>query len=130
MPVNVELLKKVRENILDEPEHFDMENWISVTYEGEDFEACGTTCCIAGRAHVIDCLERGVTDSQRQKDTFEYGTGCMRLLGYESWEEYKSLIYNDHWPMPWFDQFRKAPNKYERAKVAADYLGHLIKEHS
>lgn len=48
MPLNLELLEKVRDKITQNPERHDQNNWGSKT------EQCGTTHCIAGWAAALD----------------------------------------------------------------------------
>lgn len=47
MPVNVDLLRKVRAAIYAEPKRFNMSEW-GVFTDGEFVKSCGSTMCIAG----------------------------------------------------------------------------------
>jgi hypothetical protein len=117
--LNVELLLKVKDQILREPSRFNMGYW--------GWESCGTTCCIAGLAHIIDCLDRGVEPWDPNEPYFD-PDDVAGALGIGEHEKQDRLFYATEWPGEFQMRYEEAQTREERARVAADYIDHVVDE--
>lgn len=128
--MNIELLKKVKQAILDNPEHFDMSTFFDGC-EGSNYEddpkllgKCGTTACIAGWAiHLSGCP---ITDLD-----FEHDLG-KDLLGLTE-DQAQSLFYEDGWPGAIYNEYYEALEEEDHlgmAKAAAKMIDRLIENDS
>lgn len=108
--MNVELLGKIKDLILAEPEKLNMDHWTPV-------ERCGTACCIAGWA----CVLGGVT---RTRAIYTADT-ARELLGL-NFEDSQRLFFPDGWPK----QFTPEEDDFEynviTAEQAANRIDHFI----
>lgn len=124
-PLNIKLLKKVRDRIAKIPESYDQSWWAT-----RDVEApCGTTACIAGEALI--CSQRskkaGLQLLWDAMPKWKVGSTAQTLLGLTD-READVLFGAGTWPEPFrseYDQVRYHPKA--RAKVAVAYLDHIIK---
>jgi hypothetical protein len=87
--MNVELLLKVKQAILDEPARLNMDNFLkSSDYYHDQEPACGTVGCIAGWAVIIDALGRDLSPQSIKKARLSIYEGdvekkACKLLGLE-----------------------------------------------
>ena len=113
--MNANLLLKVRDHILADPEHFAMRSFVERT-------KCGTVCCIAGWAvalnddgadHLPDFTDKYI--AERAQELLE--VGCERLF------------YPMNWPFQFKQMYVRAllsRDKVGLATVAADRINHFI----
>jgi hypothetical protein len=132
--MNIKLLRKVKNYILEEPRRFDMSTFGSVFKSkinfkdatGEsarNFPPCGTTACIAGWALGVNAprpksffkkLKYGAIPNLAQKK--------LRL----SHEEKERLFYDASWPSKYSLALLAAKTPAGRARVAAERIEHFI----
>ncbi len=114
--LDTELLLKVKEQILLEPERFDMEFYV-------ERRKCGAVCCIAGWAHK---LKYGRHMPKGRFMSVNTASGA-RALGL-SLDEADALFFSTNWPIDWQrrweNEWGDAP---EQALVAAALIDQVIK---
>lgn len=115
--MNTELLLKVKEQILQEPERFDMRNWVWG-------DGCNTTGCIAGWAVAIGEDRPLSMDLQ-----FVKGLGCVvdraqRLLDLSDPAKMR-LFHSEAWPHHVAAAYNNADQRV-RAKIAAKRIDLFI----
>jgi len=137
--MNTRLLRKIEKHITDEPEKFDMADWIGSDYT-KTRPHCGTTCCIGGWAAV----ETGWRVVSR-KDIWGYFehyfvdpnnkefaplsammSAARKALNINE-KEADRLFYSDNWPSPFQeveDNIRST--KKDKAKNAVARIEHFI----
>ena len=112
--MNVELLKKVRDAILEHPDWFDMEYWLGDTKTS----SCGTTGCIAGWAVSIS---RGKSVSQYYEDNLKSSIGlyprARDAVGLTE-QQADKLFYYPNWPSPYKKQYAQATYEQDSEKEA------------
>jgi hypothetical protein len=125
MSLNIELLNKVKECILNDPSQFDMDY-----FHMEDPEStCQTTSCIAGWAAYLNNPEWYNSASLNENFTYFLSFEGEYVLGLTSLQAGK-LFYYHRWPKQFAEAYSKAKlenNKKQMAKVAADYIDYFIK---
>lgn len=112
--MNVDLLLKVKERILVDPDHFGMDHFI--------FESvCQTTRCIGGWAQHLagDRAYRQVF-----RDDAGYALPGQRELGLTDHEAAR-LFYIEEWPM-YFSAYSGTGHRSTTAKNAALRIDHFI----
>lgn len=130
MPINKELLQKVRDHILEEPRRYNQE-----TYFTEETDApCGTAACIAGWAVLLGQGEPSRApcpcDDSDCMGLPMWRRDAVGLLGLNQMEA--SVLFNAsayHWPEPFRTRFQMASaveDAVERARAAADYIDWII----
>lgn len=155
MPINVELLQRVKAHILEEPRRIGMGHWLQRAGYGvvlkDDYESplpsalhppCGTVACIGGWAHCfqrISEMERrqsgGCSNPAALQCILAFGQPSIRgerlpysnLLGLDE-DQALRLFHVCHWP----DEFRKRMEMLtsgtpEYAQVVADRIDAFIK---
>lgn len=105
--MNKELLLKVKAEILNQPERFDMSDWHS---------PCGTTHCIAGWCEVIQ--KRPYTRNSSAKQSAQADLGLTD-------DECKRLFFAHNWPNEYSRQYFGQSPKI-KAQVATDRIDHFI----
>jgi hypothetical protein len=132
MPLNVKLLRKVKEHILAEPNRLQMGEWIERSEPGGfvyDYDAevtvpaCGTTACIAGWTCL---LGKGMEFDAR--GPFRISAEANKLLGVTE-EDTSDLFYVDQWPREIGERFEESRDVHERASLAARRIDQFIAEH-
>lgn len=126
--MNVELLLKVKAAILAEPRAFNMSQWSLPAPDAP----CGTACCIAGWAKVLDMglktpgeASKILDDPESGNDRFSEGTDSLQL----SVAEEGRLCYWANWPAEFSEQYYEARSRTDRtamAKAGADRIDHFI----
>ena len=125
--MNVELLQKVKEHILEEPLRLHMEVWVVTkqafedvsenylgNYDGLVFPACNTVGCISGWASVLS----GSIDGRSNK-----GAEFLQLSDAEA----EGLFHVAQWPLEFSSQYRRTESQsMERAKVVAAVIDAFI----
>lgn len=140
--MNVELLRKVKKHILEEPLRFNMGDWACYFSDGDFYEdlddddyaesprglpPCKTVACIAGWAILLenpdmwkDFTGKGGHDLCQQDSPIDNAEGeAMRLLELSDKQSH-NLFYESAWPK----QFQGDGPLVERA---ANRIEHLIK---
>ena len=117
--MNIELLRKIRSSILENPQNFDMSTWFdsedgcdeNLIGRGEScavLDQCGTTGCIAGWAlHLTKSINTGNTFWEQAQKILEL-----------SKNQAENLFYVNNWP----DKYRDAYNDEaggDEAKITA-----------
>jgi hypothetical protein len=131
--MNIKLLEKVKQRILEHPNRFVMREWI-ITKEalGKSFKAdggqeiafdnCGTAGCIAGWACLIQTRGKARTNSVNAdleaRDYLEF-----------SEEQAEELFYMGGWPIKFSNDYLKAKTQEERARIAAARIDHFIAQY-
>jgi hypothetical protein len=118
--MNVELLLKVKQAILEEPRRFDMAEWSSEDVYGKaKIPNCGTTCCMSGWATAIYNRDNGAR--------FGYPDG-EDVLDISS-EQGDRLFFLSQWPSPFHIAYKKAMRNRDNhgmAQAAADRIDYFI----
>ncbi len=120
--VNVKLLEKISEHILEEPKRVNMDAWIEEDPKVHK-HACHTVGCIAGWAVLL----KG-TKSERKGNWWEIKETAKRLLRVSE-DDANTLFYAGQWPEERQDQLtahREGSKAY--AKVVAARIADFIKE--
>lgn len=116
--MNIDLLQKVKQAILANPDRFDMDRWafgVGVYPYGEaKFPECGTTCCMGGWAAAVWNRENP------DKTPVNFNDG-MRVLGLNIDQ---AIVY--YWPREFAERYEFANSNIERSIAAADYIDYLI----
>lgn len=125
-------LRRIREDILADPEHFSMVDWVSER---------GNATCIGGRA-ALDAgyitLRQSVSASNRFYDVTEAGAAIgggrqgddearFRVALNLTREEADRLFNVDQWPQPLYVEYAMARSPEARADVAARRIDLFIK---
>lgn len=126
--MNVKLLKKVKAAILAEPKAFNMSQWSLPSPEAP----CGTACCIAGWAKVLDMglktpgeAAKILGDPEFGNDRFSEGTKSLRLTVSQEFR----LCYFANWPFRFTEQYYEARSRADHvamAQAGADRIDHFI----
>lgn len=126
--MNVELLQRVKEHILEEPLRLRMEDWVLTKQMVEDdpetyylgdnknfvFPACNTVGCISGWASLLSGFTNGHSS---------VGQEVLKLSGPEA----EGLFWIGNWSPEFKKQYRQAePQSMERAKVVAAVIDAFI----
>jgi hypothetical protein len=119
--INVELLGRVRDHILEDTRRFNMDRYVNVAY-GTDAPHCGTIGCIAGWAVM---LVEGIPEEISDSYYAGVAEDARRLLGLTYWEA-ENLFHVSMWPKEYKDRFLAADSIDEEAKVAADFINAII----
>lgn len=146
--MNVELLKKVKAHILEEPMRVYMGDWyIRLSeYDGEMFEvdddilmppACGTVACICGWAAELSGSESkggsagkrllGLDGSPWFPESSRPHSSRPRQLADTPHSQAQRLFFNECWPAEFRDRLKQfKPQTPEYAQVVADRIDHFI----
>lgn len=123
--MNKPLLRKIQEQILDEPKSFIMHTWARTKdadnpeYMDDDgkwveFSACGTAACIGGWAGIL--VDGKYTDMMRSAKILELTEmEAVRLFSAGSW------------PSELYLKFVHAKTPEERACAGSTRIGHFIR---
>lgn len=104
MTMNVALLEKIAETIVDNCGDFDMGNW-----------HCGTVHCIGGWAEVLTGNEKSYSAAKKAK-----------ILGLNV-DESDRLFSLFDWPVTFRNAYRNAKRDMSaKAQIAADRIRHFI----
>ena len=129
--MNVKLLRKVQKFLLAEPRRFDMSQWIAPA-DNEEANVlkpppCGTACCIAGAAFMIDrkIKPRGAPERQDIQST-SIGFAAAKALGLNE-DQTNRLYYTSGWPMKFEEAYEEAETPLQRAKAGVARIEHFIK---
>ncbi len=114
--LDTELLLKVKEQILREPERFDMDDF-AIQREG-----CGTVCCIAGWAYW---LKHGF-HMHANMPHFKAGADAIGIDEGSAGDLFEYGL----WPAEWVDLYDEADDDAERAAVAASLIDEVVKRKS
>lgn len=121
--MNVELLEKVKEAILEEPLRIDMNTWAN-----EDKSVpCGTVGCIYGWGQAITTKLRGKELWEQIKRKFATITATLDNPFDISTVQASRLYYEYNWPSEYRDKLLDfEPQTPEYAQVVADRIDHFI----
>lgn len=134
--MNVELLEKVKQHILEEPKRFFMEDFILEAPAGSAVKlddvtrtmpSCGTAACIAGWAVILS--HGGALPSGTRLGCF---TEACNLLGFkldkfQDSEEADRLFVTSDWPSLYRQAYLNAKTVEDKAQIAANRIDHFIK---
>jgi hypothetical protein len=124
MFMNVELLNKVKEQILKEPAQFEMFNWYATELVGfptVKIPNCGTAACIAGWAISLsknECPRR----ASNRKDYYEQAREVLDLTPFQA----DCLFLGHRWPSELWHTYKTAKTLKNRAEIAAKRIDLLI----
>lgn len=123
--MNVELLQKVKQQILAEPHRFNMLKWIG-NRDNEEFYStdnfyhyCGTTACIAGWTVLLSTKDRLVH--------YEIFDRALQFLDI-SFDEAEKLFYAHSWDREDFCEY-DAADIIGKSIVAARVIDKFIAQH-
>jgi hypothetical protein len=145
--LNVALLKKVKEHILENPARLRMSNWVvnrqilkaaafaeiinnKFVFEQKAWDnkaqtipACGTVGCIAGWTVIIgnklDPEKADVINAQRR------ATALLNI----SENDASDLFFVDSWPSEYEEPYLEAESQEERAQIVAKVIDDFIAKH-
>lgn len=128
--MNVELLLKVKEAILNNPEGFQMGKYFKqpennkIRDYGLEWETrCGTACCIGGHAISLSGTERPLREEKYiPGEIYEI---AKRALGLTD-EQAGKLFYTAHWPVDLYREFSYSKSITKRAQIAAEVIDRFI----
>lgn len=137
--MNRTLLRKIAQNILDEPKRFDMSGWIEADRSTQR-PTCGTACCIGGWAAVESGWKVVMKPDEDGNKEIWYispegekslGVGNLISAAEEALQisstDAGRLFYTENWP----DEFRYIAEDGDeipiaKANNAADRIEHFI----
>lgn len=124
--MNVKLLRKVKNHILEEPRRFIMWTWRITKGSGtkyladnntySSFAKCGTAACIAGWTCELARKDVGLS----------YSETAGKLLNLDDEDARYRLFMASRWPNKFAIPFRNAKTAKSRAKIAAERIEHFI----
>jgi hypothetical protein len=119
--MNVELLLKVKQHILEEPRRLDMLHGLFVNPESP----CGIVGCIAGWTAMISGeLKHEIV----QKGGLSWGIVCK--LAWQQLDinedQCNSLFYVQYWPEPFRSRWYEHRTNREEAKLVVERIDHFI----
>jgi len=121
MEIDVKLLKKVRDHILEEPERLNMYilrvHKRNDTDERYDFPSCGTVGCIAWWVSVL-------AKPPGRGDIIDFATARLNIP-----DSFSELFYLDAWPDKFMQRYESARSARQRAKVTAARIDAFIKQY-
>jgi hypothetical protein len=124
--MNIELLKEIRKNILKFPGQFNMLTYFASTDSvGDAATGCGTAACIAGWAIYLN-KKKKKEDTTLESAVIPFDfvhDKAQRLLGIKN----TKLFFDDRWPKPFCDDYMRADNKRDAARIAAKAIDDFIK---
>lgn len=147
--MNIELLQRVRQHILDEPRRLNMGTWVSTVgktvpafagvygRDEADLPPCGTVACVAGWAVLLSRFNGKPEEYAafiRERPSL-FPDGLTSSIGQEelglSPSQMETLFYVGRWP----ERFRVAHEQAEEngdyqamAQITADRIDYLIEE--
>ena len=129
--MNVKLLRKIQEHILEEPKRFVMRTFLirppdldDDVFEGDDgtmvkFARCGTAACVAGWAVLLhDGMDTRVSNLRSR---------AKSLIGLKKGFNEDLLFEVGGWPTRFEEAYRSAKTQRGRARVAVRRIDHFIK---
>lgn len=130
--MNIDLLTRVRDHILEKPRRLTMGAWVqhktshtskylSDSGKLEKFAPCGTAACIAGWACVLENVDTRWGGLSSDKEG-------SRLLGLDGLQAAK-LFYVSDWPRHYRQAYVKARTMSERARIASRRINAFIREY-
>jgi hypothetical protein len=136
MPLNTELLKKVRDRIAEAPESYNQDVFIETC----EASPCGAAACLAGETIIAAAptIEEGIKtlkaldDDWMDADHDDLGRAAparraAQLLGLTLQESVAVFDPTAHeWPEPYATKFRRAKNRETEAQVAVAYLDECL----
>jgi hypothetical protein len=145
--LNIDLLRKVKKHITEEPKRLIMEDWFRDYTEAiqnkefrdfgyRDFKrnpprfdglehplpACNTVACIAGWVCVVGKI-RGT------KDFITSQHSAAKILGIVDYQAQKELFFLDSWPEKYQNEWLKTDDLTKRAKIACNRIEAFIKQY-
>lgn len=131
--MNIDLLTRVRDHILERPRRFTMGHWIqrktehTRRYVGDDgrlerFAPCGTAACIAGWACVLE------NDADTRFHNLSSSKRGRELLGLNAGQATELFFVSD-WPRHYRQAFLKSRGMAERALIASRRINAFIREY-
>lgn len=129
--MNVELLERICETIMQENTLFNMNAWFQkqdgttvLPRRSDDY--CGTVCCIAGHAIKL-WYPNGIPNERYSGTVFTFGNWAGDILQLNP-REVEKLFFVCFWPTYYQDAYMKARDIPElRAKTAVNRIQHFIK---
>lgn len=136
--LNVQLLRRIKRHILEEPRRFFMQGVVQTGEPGKPFEKqlaygdlaslvppCGTAACIHGWTALLS----GKTPKQTGRLSFEWSERRLGIPHDNRISQFwgKDYLFDaDDWPQPFASRYAKAITPRGRAKIAAARIEHLI----
>lgn len=123
--MNIELLEKVKEQIMLEPKLFDMDNWEEGGEDGDltEEQVCNTAHCICGWAAVIKYKKSFFAAMEEwDRDNYfedEFGMDILDLPNTD-------LFFTSYWPKHFQDKYYSYKQPLRRARVACEVIDDYI----
>ena len=128
--MNTKLLRKVQKFLLKEPRRFDMLDWLAPSaFSNTVLEKppCGTTCCIAGAAFILDRkVEPGKALTEYETYQISVRDIATDALGLDL-DQRERLFYTADWPVKYCVAYHRAKTQRQRVKVGVARIEHFIK---
>lgn len=106
MPVNKELLLKIKEKIINNPSAIDMGVWKQKDFYPQQIApACETTACLAGWACELSSLNYS---------HINFFDNALKFLQLEERQAYY-LFYHERWPLKFVEAYEEVDNKLDAA---------------
>lgn len=133
MPLNVDLLMRVKKHIIAKPSRLRMDNWVVKGLPGDvhsnnlagwnepkkyKLPSCGTVGCIAGWVVLLANPEEATTGSIAVK--------AHDLLDMVTYREPFELFHVNNWPNELHEAYLKAKTQRERAKIVGQAIDQYI----
>lgn len=130
--INTKLLRKIQKFILQEKGRFDMSDWLQPTKSssvlGDEKALCGTACCLAGAAYVLEHK----LDLKKPSSFDDLPSGhsveifATRALGLTANQRLR-LFFRSEWPAKYATAYVRARSQAGRARAGVNRIEHFIK---
>jgi hypothetical protein len=132
--LNIALFRAVRDKIVAAPSAYDQGNEGYKTGESP----CGTAACIGGWADILSAPNEEARAYRLAGHVdLDRAANALGLTGSNFWNEYAGDILTERavlftgdpdiaWPSPFAGRWARASDRDEQARIAVDYLNHII----
>lgn len=128
--MKTQLLRRVKDAILEEPKRLEMETWVAVGHIGKGAPPCGTVACVAGWVAILarsDSERTPIARAAQSVASAHQGTRwtAMQALNIGSCQA-NSLFYVAKWPAKYAKQYYRAKTARGRALVTGRRIDAFI----
>lgn len=126
LKLNIPLLKKIKQHILEEPKRYDQDETVSfdkegsLSWNGRTYPSCGTIACLGGWAYLL-------THKNKPTAFTPIFSEAKRVCGLTDVQG--SNLFDGSgggWPQPYNAQYLKAKTVQGKANVAGKLLDKVI----
>lgn len=121
--VNIAAFQAIKNQILAEPERFDVDSWFNWN---EEKPSCGTTACIAGWACINEHLKthKTIRTLRYLLDKSDTEHIAAKHLGI-SVEAANSIFRLHGWPVEFTEKYKAEQTTKGKARVAANFIDYI-----